>query len=102
VEGGAKKGLSRTAKAKVHKAPLQRGLRDARLSYLDQREYDLIEEKIEVAEQDCQKLEELIEDPDLATDQQRLAALWSELELARSEVERLYSRWDELERKKAT
>jgi ATP-binding cassette subfamily F protein uup len=102
VEGGAKKGLSRTAKAKVHKAPLQRGPRDARLSYLDQREYDLIEEKIEVAEQDCQKLEELIEDPDLATDQQRLAALWSELELARSEVERLYSRWDELERKKAT
>ncbi len=102
VEGGAKKGLSRTAKVKVQKAPLQRGLRDARLSYLDQREYDLIEEKIEGAEQDCQKLEELIEDPDLATDQQRLAALWSELELARSEVERLYSRWDELERKKAT
>jgi ATP-binding cassette subfamily F protein uup len=101
ADTGAKLKRMEAQKAKVPAAPQQRGIRDARLSYLDQREYDLIEEKIDAAEQTCRNLEGLIEDPELSASPDRLAALWNELEQARSEVERLYSRWDELERKKS-
>ncbi len=101
VNAGAKLKRMEAQKVKVPAAPQQRGIRDARLSYLDQREYDLIEEKIDAAEQTCRNLEGLIEDPELSASPDRLAALWNELEQARTEVERLYSRWDELERKKS-
>jgi len=71
-----------------------------RLSYMDQREYDRIEENITVKESLVVELENMMERPDVVSDPHRLAECWQGLESARAEVERLYHRWDELEEKK--
>ncbi len=72
----------------------------SRLSYLDQREYDQIEEKIAAGESRVTELEEMMLRPDVVSAAENLAACWRDLETARLEVERLYVRWDELEEKK--
>lgn len=71
-----------------------------RLSYMDQREYDTIEDDIAAAEETVEELETEIALPDVVSDAARLDECWQKLESARAEVERLYSRWDELEEKK--
>jgi ATP-binding cassette subfamily F protein uup len=71
-----------------------------RLSYLDQREYDQLEERIETAESLQEELEVQIADPSCAADPEKLADYWQKLEKVKKDVEGLYSRWDELERKK--
>ncbi len=71
-----------------------------RLSYLDQREYDQIEEKITAGESRVAELEEMMVRPDVVSASEMLATCWQDLEAARQEVERLYTRWHELEEKK--
>lgn len=71
-----------------------------RLSYLDQREYDQIEEKIAIGENRVAELEAMMLRADVVSAAETLAACWRDLETARLEVERLYVRWDELEEKK--
>lgn len=68
-----------------------------KLSYMDQREYDQMEEKILVAESRQEELEELIQDPETAADADKLHACWQELETVQQKIARLYSRWEELE-----
>lgn len=75
-------------------------LKVGRLSYLDQREYDQLEGKIETAETLQEQLEEQIADPLFASDPEKLAECWQKLEKVKKDVESLYNRWDELERKK--
>ena len=82
------------------KKPVKKGAKSGRLGYLDQLEYDQMEEKILAAEAQCGMLEKQIEDPALAADPEKLQAAWEQLDQARSEVEQFYARWDELERKK--
>ena len=72
----------------------------SRLSYLEQQEYDQMEERIMTAEQECEALEPQLEDRALAADPAKLQEVWQRLDQARKEVERLYARWDELDRKK--
>ncbi len=71
-----------------------------RLSYMNQREYDQIEENISAAETQVGELQARMELPEVVADSAVLADCWKELEEAQVEVERLYSRWDELEEKK--
>jgi ABC transport system ATP-binding/permease protein len=71
-----------------------------RLSYLDQREYDRIEEKITEWEDRVAELEQMMLQPDVVSAAEMLANCWRDLENAQQEVERLYARWDELEGKK--
>ena len=71
-----------------------------RLSYLDQREYDQIEDKIGTAEMRVAELEEMMLSPEVVSAAEALATCWHDLEKARLEVERLYTRWHELEEKK--
>jgi ATP-binding cassette subfamily F protein uup len=59
-----------------------------------------MEEKILAGEENCEELEKKIADPDLASDPVKLQSVWQELDQARQEVDQLYRRWDELERKK--
>jgi ATP-binding cassette subfamily F protein uup len=68
-----------------------------KLSYLDQREYDQMEEKISTAEQRQQELEALMHTPETAADPEQLHIYWQELEDVQQEITRLYSRWEELE-----
>ena len=68
-----------------------------KLSYMDQREYDQMEEKIQTAEARAQDLEALMQEPETAADPDKLNSCWQELEEVQAEIARLYSRWEELE-----
>ncbi|MEN8189392.1 MAG: ABC-F family ATP-binding cassette domain-containing protein [Thermodesulfobacteriota bacterium] len=68
-----------------------------RLSYLDQREYDAMEERILAVEEELESLEGKMNDPLIQSDSEELAGCWKEIEEKRVLVEQLYSRWEELE-----
>ncbi|RUM35671.1 MAG: ABC transporter ATP-binding protein [Desulfobulbus sp.] len=68
-----------------------------KLSYMDQRDYDQIEEKIAAAEQQQVKLETLMQQPDTAASPDKLKECWQQLETIQQEISRLYERWEELE-----
>jgi ATP-binding cassette subfamily F protein uup len=82
-------------------APERERVRTRRLGYLEQREWEGMEQAILDAEDALAERRREVEDPAIASDsvvlQQRLAAL----ERARAEVDRLYARWAELEAKQA-
>lgn len=71
-----------------------------RLSYLDQREYDEMENVIMGLEQREQELLTTLEDPQNAADHEFLQKTWQEQEELRTRIDALYNRWDELETKK--
>ncbi len=95
AEEGKKK--SNTA---VEKTPGQKNSK-GRLSYMDQREYDQIEEIIAAEETQVEELQKKMELPEIVSNPDELAHCWQKLEAAQAEVERLYHRWDELEGKKS-
>lgn len=68
-----------------------------KLTYRDQREYDQLEGQILEAEALQAELEEKIAEPEIAADPVKLDAVWQQLDVVRTEIERLYQRWEELE-----
>ncbi|MBW2658340.1 MAG: ABC-F family ATP-binding cassette domain-containing protein [Deltaproteobacteria bacterium] len=84
----------------VEKKVSARSGKTGRLSYMDQREYDQMEEKITALERCIEELELKMEQPEIVSDSVKLAECWQELETARSDAESLYARWDELEQLK--
>ena len=70
-----------------------------KLSYLEAREYASIEERVAAAELVLDTKRVAAENPDIASDSERLMAAHVELEQAQSEVDTLYARWAELEKK---
>lgn len=74
--------------------------KSGKLSYMDQREYDQIEEKIMEGEEEQERLQILMDSPETATNPQLLESVWAELEQVKQNVGKLYERWDELEEKK--
>ena len=72
-----------------------------KLSYLEAREFSTIEERVEAAEEVLQARREAVEDPEVATDAIRLQAALAALDEAQDAVDALYSRWAELEAKRA-
>lgn len=87
-EAGEKK-----KKSESTSAPKRKG----KLSYMDQREYDGIEALIMEVELRVEELQQRMALPEVVSDPAQAAECWEELEKAQEEVERLYSRWDELE-----
>jgi ATP-binding cassette subfamily F protein uup len=71
-----------------------------KLSYLEAREYDEIEERVAEAENVLQAKRVQLEDPAIASDASRLVSANAELEDAQQTVDTLYARWAALERKK--
>jgi ATP-binding cassette subfamily F protein uup len=71
-----------------------------KLSYIEAREYESIEARIAGAEQDLQAKIAAMEDPAIASDAPRLQVAIAAVEEAREAVDRLYSRWAELEEKR--
>ncbi len=71
-----------------------------KLSYLEAREYDEIEERVAEAEHVLQAKRVQLEDPAIASDASRLVSANAELEDAQETVDTLYARWAALERKK--
>jgi ATP-binding cassette subfamily F protein uup len=72
--------------------------RQRKLTYKEQRERETIEADIAAAENNVQRLDTLLQEPDFyATRSHEAVSRLAELEAARAEVDRLYSRWEELE-----
>ncbi len=72
-----------------------------KLSYLEAREYSTIEQRVAAAEQVLEAKRVQAEDPAIASDSARLVSVHAELEEAQKEVDELYARWAELEKKQA-
>lgn len=70
-----------------------------RLGYIEQRELDGIEAAVLEAEERMNEAERRAHDPAVAADAGALQQRFAELAAAQSEVERLYTRWAELEAK---
>ena len=70
-----------------------------KLSYLEQREFDSIEQAVEDAEARLAEARARAEDPSIATDAAALQQRFEELAAAQAEVDRLYGRWGDLEAK---
>jgi ATP-binding cassette subfamily F protein uup len=70
-----------------------------KLSYLEQREYDAIEARIEEADARLRSAEQRIEAPEVVTDPQALTAALAELEAAKAHHHTVYERWMELTEK---
>lgn len=68
-----------------------------KMSYKDQREFEGIEEYIEMAETEVIRLRQEMETPEAVSDSGRLVRLCSELKQAEARVSQLYARWEELE-----
>ncbi len=96
-EGSSRKKNGKTVEAAKSSG---RNIGPGRLSYLDQREYDQIEEIIAAEDERVEQLQKQMELPEIVSNPDELARCWRELEAAQAEVERLYDRWDELEAKK--
>lgn len=71
-----------------------------KLSYLEAREYDSIEQRVADAEEILQAKRVQLEDPQIVSDGPRLVAAHAEMEEAQEKVDALYARWAELEKKK--
>jgi len=70
-----------------------------KLSYLEAREYAVIEQRIADAEQILQSKRADLESPAIATDSARLVAAHAEMEASQRNLDALYARWAELEEK---
>ena len=70
-----------------------------KLSYLDAREYEGIEQRIAEADQVLHAKQAQLEDPAIASDATRLLPAQAELEEAEKNLDALYARWAELEEK---
>jgi ATP-binding cassette subfamily F protein uup len=91
----------RKAKAKASNPKAAAGSAPAKkkLSYLDNRDLETIEERVESAEEVLESKRQAMEHPDVVSNPKRIAEANQELELAQAAVDTLYERWAELEAK---
>jgi ATP-binding cassette subfamily F protein uup len=78
------------------------GKKRKRLGYLEQREWEAMEDAILGAEGAVERCRLAAEDPAIASDPATLQERYAALDAARAEVDRLYARWAELEAKGET
>nr|WP_320009887.1 ABC-F family ATP-binding cassette domain-containing protein [uncultured Desulfobulbus sp.] len=86
---------SNVSKEKANAKP-----KSGKLSYMDQREYDQIEENILGLEERLEEVQQLMADPEVMANAEDLEQHWQEQQELQSEIDRLYDRWDELEQLK--
>jgi ATP-binding cassette subfamily F protein uup len=86
-----------SARAATSAGPLARTKK--KLSYMDEREYATIEQRLADAEELLKAKRAELEDPAIASDGPRLLTAHAEMEAAQKALEALYSRWSDLEEK---
>jgi len=91
--GSARARASRAEEPRETRAPRKR------LSYLEQREWDSMEETLLAAEERLAEARRRAEDPSIASDAAALQERFTAMSAAQAEVDRLYARWSELEGK---
>ena len=82
------------APATLRSAPAKK-----RLSYIENREYETIQDRITKAEQALQEKRDALQDAEVVKDGRLLDKTFREMEEAQKAVDELYSRWSELEEK---
>ncbi len=82
-------------KEKKQEAPVTK----IKLSYAEKKEFDQIEGKIMQLEEKVSQLNLSLQAPDLAQNPEQLQTLCTEVGLAENQIEQLYLRWEELEKK---
>ena len=97
---------ARTARRSAPRAatdgpPARERPRAKRLSYLEQREWDGMEDAVLAAEAAVDACRRAAEDPAIASEPSALETRYAALEAARALVDRLYARWAELEARRA-
>ena len=97
----ARSAVAELPRKAVERAPQRDRARSKRLGYLEQREWDGMEQAILDAERVMHGSQQAVEDPAIASDPVALQERYAALEAARAEVERLYARWAELDAKQA-
>jgi ATP-binding cassette subfamily F protein uup len=70
-----------------------------KLSYLEQREFDGIEARVDAADARMSAAHDLLEDPAVTSDAEKLTAALAEMEAAQHEHDAVYERWAELTEK---
>ena len=75
----------------------QASLPKKKLSYIDQIEWDAMEEKILKAEEELAAWQHEVQDS--ASDATRLPEAYEKMQQVQAQVEKLYERWSELEAK---
>ena len=80
--------------AQVRSAPAKK-----RLSYLENREYETMEERIAQSERDLEAKRGALQDSAVVKDGRRLEQIYREMEEAQKTVDELYARWAEIEQK---
>jgi ABC transport system ATP-binding/permease protein len=93
------KSIARSA-GRTNGGPQRQPFTKKKLSYLEAREYEAIEQQVADAEELLQQKRVQLEDPEIVSDSQRLVRAHAELEEAQEKVDALYARWAELEKKK--
>jgi len=91
-ESSQPKAKSEAAPTAARAAPAKK-----KLSYLEAREHEEIQQRIAEAEQALASLRAGLEDPDVLRDGRRVKELLSDIEAAQQRVDSLYARWAELE-----
>jgi ATP-binding cassette subfamily F protein uup len=97
---GAKSPSSSAEEIKDRTAPTTPPKR-SKLSYMDSRDFETIEERISEAEDALRSKTAAMDDPLVLRDPQRLQTVVKEMEEAQQAVDLLYERWAELEAKSA-
>lgn len=82
-------------KEKVKKEPLKKQA----LSYSEKKEYETIEKRIEKLEEEAHALNHLMEDSKISKDHEELEKVCKASAIVENEIEQLYLRWYELEKK---
>jgi ATP-binding cassette subfamily F protein uup len=97
----ARAGSSASAKEEPHTAPAASSASRARrkLSYMEQREYDTLEKRIDEADVRLRVAEHQIQDADVVVDPDALTAAFVELEAAKADHHAVYERWVDLAEK---
>ena len=96
ARAAADAGAARDADRRRPRAPRSRA---KRLGYLEQREWDGMEQAILEAESALDACRRAAEDPGIASDPDALQSSYQALDAAQARVDRLYARWAELEGK---
>ncbi len=78
----------------------QKPKRAGALHYLEKKELETIEEQIQQAEDNLAAAGAKLEESSIAADAEALSRVYEEVKTWEEEVNRLYERWDELERKR--
>jgi ATP-binding cassette subfamily F protein uup len=99
---GSEQGYAQNQQAaanSIQKASSAASTAKKKLSYLEQREFDGIEAKVDAADARMAAAHDRLEDPAVTSNAEKLTAALAEMEAAQAEHDAVYERWAELTEK---